>query len=73
MNLPFDTPEFQQRINRRAFLGRAGLGLGGLALANLMKPELAHAASAVAGSGSHGKQTAAIMGRFFVLKAEDLK
>jgi hypothetical protein len=55
MKMPFDTPEFQQRINRRAFLGHAGLGLGGLALASLMQPELARAASSVAAVPQQGR------------------
>ena len=45
MQNPFTTPEFQARINRRAFLGRSGLGLGGFALANLLYPDLVRAAS----------------------------
>jgi hypothetical protein len=55
MQIPFDDPQFQQRINRRAFLGRAGLGLGGLALASLMQPDLARAASAVAAVPAQGR------------------
>ena len=38
MNRFVDPTEFQQRINRRSFLGRAGLGLGGIALASLLRP-----------------------------------
>src|SRR5690349_10908017 len=38
---PFATPEFQNRVNRRTFLGRSGLCLGGFALANLLSPHLA--------------------------------
>jgi len=44
---PFNTPEFQTRINRRAFLSRAGVGLGSIALASLLRPDLAKAASVV--------------------------
>ncbi len=44
---PFNTPEFQTRINRRAFLSRAGVGLGSIALASLLRPDLAKAASEV--------------------------
>ena len=45
---PFNTPEFQTRINRRAFLSRAGVGLGSIALASLLRPDLAKAASEIA-------------------------
>jgi hypothetical protein len=45
VKLPIHTPEFQQRVNRRAFLGRAGLGLGGIALANLLYPQVLRASS----------------------------
>ena len=41
MNWLFNTPEFQTRINRRAFLSRAGVGLGSIALASLLRPDLA--------------------------------
>jgi len=44
---PFNTPEFQTRINRRAFLSRAGVGLGSIALASLLRPDLAKAASEI--------------------------
>jgi hypothetical protein len=40
MNAPFDPIQFQQGINRRAFLGRAAYGLGGIALASLLEPSL---------------------------------
>jgi hypothetical protein len=36
---PFFDNQFQQRINRRSFLGRAGLGLGSIALASLLRPQ----------------------------------
>jgi hypothetical protein len=35
-----NSPEFQLRINRRAFLGRAAYGLGGMALACLLDPKI---------------------------------
>ena len=38
MNPFFNHNEFQQRINRRSFLGRAGLGLGSIALTSLLRP-----------------------------------
>jgi hypothetical protein len=39
-----NSPEFQLRINRRAFLGRAAYGLGGMALACLVDPKILGAA-----------------------------
>ena len=41
----FDPKEFHTRINRRAFLGRAGLGLGSIALASLLPHRLLPSAS----------------------------
>ena len=46
MQLNFDPQEFELRINRRTFLGRAAYGLGGLALASLLDPKLLRAAEA---------------------------
>jgi hypothetical protein len=49
VNNPFESAEFSQRLNRRAFLGRAGLGLGGFALASMMQPNPARATSIATG------------------------
>ena len=49
MQRPLDSREFETRINRRAFLGRAGVGLGTLALGNLLSARSAAAASTSAG------------------------
>jgi hypothetical protein len=51
MKIPIDSPEFQRRIHRRTFLGRAGLGLGGFALANLVRPDLVRASSTAPTAG----------------------
>ena len=40
---PIDPNEFAARINRRAFLARAGVGLGSAALASFLAPRLASA------------------------------
>jgi hypothetical protein len=45
---PFDSPQFQQSINRRTFLGRSAYGLGGMALACLLDPKLVGSARAAA-------------------------
>jgi hypothetical protein len=42
---PIDPNEFVSRINRRAFLARAGVGLGSAALASFLAPRLASAAT----------------------------
>ncbi len=53
MDRLLDPIEFQQRVSRRSFLGRAGLGLGGIALASLLRParamDLAPSAPAAGG------------------------
>ena len=36
MNLPFNTPAFQQSVARRAFLQQSAYGLGGMALASML-------------------------------------
>jgi hypothetical protein len=51
VKIPFDSPDFQRRIHRRTFLGRAGLGLGGFALASLMRPDLVRASSTAPSAG----------------------
>lgn len=45
MRIPIYSPEFQRRIHRRTFLGRAGLGLGSFALASILRPDLLRASS----------------------------
>jgi hypothetical protein len=43
---------YQKRINRRSFLGRAGLGLGSIALTSLLRSSPARAAEVVAASAA---------------------
>jgi hypothetical protein len=47
MRTPIDVSAFNARINRRAFLARAGVGLGGLALGSLLTPAQAMAMGAL--------------------------
>src|SRR5947209_164952 len=54
MTHPFDIAAFQQRVNRRTFLSRAGLGLGSVALASLLPAHLRAAATVSAANTSRG-------------------
>ena len=58
MNPFLNANDFQQRMNRRSFLGRAGLGLGGIALASLLRP--ARSLGAAPTPGTDGRWTGAV-------------
>ncbi len=70
MQSPFQTPEFQTRINRRTFLSRAGVGLGSLALGSLLHPELTRAANAIPSSAPPGKWLGAVYPRHLPVRAK---
>src|SRR4051794_8389086 len=68
----FNESNFQTRISRRAFLGRAGLGLGSLALGDLLlRGNLASSASAaMLPTAAKGRWTGVIRPAHFPIKAK---